>query len=82
MTHRCLSQYFPDMEHADNDRDRLQVADLVLALVEDELKSLETNDDDLTYLIEVLRFGVQRALFKSAELPDRLSRVDLRGKTH
>lgn len=35
MTQRCLSQYFPDIQRADNDRDRLQVADLVLALVED-----------------------------------------------
>lgn len=82
MTQRCLSQYFPDIRQADNDRDRLQVADLVLALVEDELKGLETNDDDLTYLIEVLRFGVQRALFETADLPDRLSQVELHGKTH
>lgn len=82
MTQRSLSQYFPDIRRADNDRDRLQVADLVLALVEDELKALESNDDDLTYLIEVLRFGVQRALFESADLPERLSRVEANGKTH
>ncbi|MGK0266109.1 MAG: hypothetical protein ACI82N_000353 [Maricaulis sp.] len=82
MTQRSLSQYFPDIRRADNDRDRLQVADLVLALVEDELKALESNDDDLTYLIEVLRFGVQRALFESADMPDRLSRVEAHGKTH
>jgi len=62
MTQKSLAQYFPDIQPADNDRDRLQVADLVLALVENELKSLESNDDDLTYLIEVLRCGVRRAL--------------------
>ena len=82
MTQRCLSQYFPDIRRADNDRDRLQVADLVLALVEDELKALETNDDDLTYLIEVLRFGVQRALYGTAELPDEITGVELHGKAH
>ena len=62
MTQKSLAQYFPDMQRADNDRDRLQVADLVLALVEQELRALESHDDDLTYLIEVLRCGVQRAL--------------------
>lgn len=62
MTQKSLAQYFPDIQPADNDRDRLQVADLVLALVENELKSLESHDDDLTYLIEVLRYGVRRAL--------------------
>tara|TARA_R110002072_G_scaffold81857_13_gene187113 strand:- start:5352 stop:5603 length:252 start_codon:yes stop_codon:yes gene_type:complete len=62
MTQKSLTQYFPDIKPADNDRDRLQVADLVLALVETELKALESNDDDLTYLVEVLRCGVRRAL--------------------
>lgn len=81
MTQRSLAEYFPDISHADNDRDRLQVADLVLSLVETELKALESNDDDLTYLIEVLRFGVQRALFDSTDLPERLCLVEPHGRT-
>jgi hypothetical protein len=82
MTQRSLSQYFPDIQRADNDRDRLQVADLVLALVEDELKALETDDDELSYLIEVLRFGVQRAMFESADLPEGISPVEVPESTH
>jgi hypothetical protein len=82
MTQRNLSHYFPEIRRADNDRDRLQVADLVLGLVEDELRALEANDDDLTYLIEVLRFGVQRALFDVADEPGRMDRAELHGKSH
>ncbi|SDM17288.1 hypothetical protein [Maricaulis salignorans] len=62
MTQKSLAQFFPDIQQADNDRDRLQVADLVLAFVETELRALESNDDDLTYLVEVLRCGVRRAM--------------------
>ncbi|WP_417495033.1 hypothetical protein [Maricaulis sp.] len=62
MTQKSLDTFFPDMRQADNDRDRLQVADLALAFVETELRALDSNDDDLTYLVEVLRYGVQRAM--------------------
>jgi hypothetical protein len=82
MTQRSLAKYFPDIRQADNDRDRLQVADLVLALVEQELHALESGDDDLTYLIEVLRCGVQRALGDSDRPANLLLAAEPHGRTH
>ncbi|WP_417481210.1 hypothetical protein [Maricaulis sp.] len=82
MTQRSLAKYFPDIRQADTDRDRLQVADLVLALVEKELQALESQDDDLTYLIEVLRCGVQRALGDSDIPADLLLVSEPHGRTH
>jgi len=82
MTRETLEKYFPDIRQADTDHDRLQVADMVLALVEQELHALDSQDDDLTYLIEVLRCGVQRALGDGELATGLFLSAEPQGRTH
>ena len=51
-----------------SDRDRLIVADQALEVAEAELAKLGCDENDLAYLMEVLRLGVRHAL--SAEIDD------------
>lgn len=64
------------------DRDRLLCADHTLAQVELELQALENGDDDLTYLIEVVRYGVQRAIEASDDRPVTRRETETRRSTH
>ena len=64
------------------DRDRLQCADHALAQVESELHALENGDNDLTYLIEVLRYGVRRAIEANDGQPATHYPPETRNITH
>lgn len=52
---------------ARTDVERLRSADQALALIEDDIRGLELDGDDLAYLMDVLRLGVQRALDASQD---------------
>ena len=72
----------PEIDRTLCDRDRLQCADHALAQVESELHALENGDNDLTYLIEVLRFGVRRAIEANDGQPAAHYATETRNVTH
>jgi hypothetical protein len=56
-----------------SDKDRLYAVDQALSIVQSELRALEHDEDELSYLMEVLRLGVRRALH------DDLGNAELEG---
>lgn len=65
-----------------SDADRLRSADQALALIEDDIRGLTADGDDLAYLIDVLRVGVQRALDANSKAHSEIRVPVLSESTH
>lgn len=64
-----------------SDHERLQTAEHALALALDELRGLKIDREELAYLADVLRVGVQRAMMRDAPLAD-LPSFETEGRPH
>ena len=82
MTHRDLSELVQSEAGNLSDADRLKLADQALALVQEEINGLDFDGDDLSYLMEVLRLGVQRAMSANEATPDYVHAVPCGDSTH
>lgn len=82
MTYRDLPELVHTGPACRSDADRLKLADQALALVQEEIDGLDFDGDDLAYLMEVLRLGVQRAMTATEEAPDYVHAVSCGDSTH
>lgn len=82
MTYRDLPDLVQTGPASRSDADRLKLADQALALVQEEIDGLNFDGDDLAYLMEVLRLGVQRAMTATEETPDYVLTVSCGDSTH
>lgn len=82
MTYRDLPELVQTGPANRSDADRLKLADQALALVQEEIDGLDFDGDDLAYLMEVLRLGVQRAMTATEETPVHVHAVTCGDSTH
>lgn len=82
MTIREFTDIDADGSTSRTDAERLKLADQALALVEAEINELDFDGDDLSYLMEILRLGVQRALTANEESPDFIHTVTCGDRAH
>jgi membrane-bound inhibitor of C-type lysozyme len=82
MTDATTSDGLDVFQISGSDRQRLQTADKSLAFVEQELAELDCDRDDLTYLMEVMRHILHRALAEQETVPVVANVSSPSGQTH